>query len=387
MEEKPKIRSKKNMVKISVSSVIVLCIVFILASYLINDEFREMIDTKILKKEILENTANMIEINSDSNPYIYAFDKYITILSKNALTFYNQEATSVAKLDVNVTTPYMASSDKYCVLADDNAQKLYLISDTVIKWEKELDGQIYRVSVNSNGYVSVLLKNATYKSVIVVYNTEGEELLKVYLKKSYAVCSEVSANNKYLAIGQIDYSGTIVKSIVKIISIESVVGNAEDSVQYTYESESSKILNNIQFNDKNEAICMFDSYIQKITSSSDEKIYDINDGTLFTDINLGDNIITIEKENSGLFSYQYKMNIKSTTGKSDKLYILENDLPKQLKVSEDFICLKLVNEVRVVNSSGWLVKRYTTNSEIQNIVLSEKIMGIVYHNKIEVINI
>ena len=81
------------------------------------------------------------------------------------------------------------------------------------------------------------------------------------------------------------------------------------------------------------------------------------------------------------------MNIKSTTGKSDKLYILENDAPKSLQLNKNLICTKLVGQVRVINANGWLIKKYKTNSEIQDIVLGDSIMGIVYNNKIEVINL
>ena len=148
-----------------------------------------------------------------------------------------------------------------------------------------------------------------------------------------------------------------------------------------------KILNNIKFNTKNEVICMFDSYIQKVTAVSDERLYDINKDDIFIDINLVSDIVIVEKETSGLFSYQYQINIKNTVGKSDNLYILNNDVPKRLKVTPNLICMNLANEVRVINASGWLLKRYTTKSEIQDIVVSDSIMGIVYNNKIEVINL
>lgn len=381
------IHSKENIIKMCIWIFVIVCVVFICASYLINDGFRNKIDTRILKKEITENSANMIEINSDSNPYISSFDKYIVVLSKNVLNFYNQEASNIAKIDINITTPYMASNAKYLTVAENGGEKVYLISELGIKWEKEMPGEIYRVNVNKNGYVSVLLKNTTYPSVIMVYDANGNELLKVGLSKSHAICAEISENNKYLAIGKIDYSGTIVKSIVELISIEAVTQNLGNTTLYKYESESGKILNNIKFNSKNEAICRFASYVQKVTDSSDERLYDVKNGDTFVDINLEDHFTVVEKENSGLFSYQYQMNIKSTTGKSDKLYILENDAPKSLQLNKNLICIKLVGEVRVIGANGWLIKTYKTNSEIQDIVLGDSIMGIVYNNKIEVINL
>ena len=49
--------------------------------------------------------------------------------------------------------------------------------------------------------------------------------------------------------------------------------------------------------------------------------------------------------------------------------------------------MNLVGEVRIVNSNGWLLKCYKTSTEIKDIVMGESIIGIVYNNKIEIINL
>ena len=386
MDEQPKI-AKAKVIKLGISVFVIIFIAIVLARYLINDDFRSMVDSKILRKNVSENSSHVIEINSDSKPYVYAFDKYITVLSKNVLSFYAQDAKFVSSIDVNITTPYINSEDKYLVVAEKGGSKLYFISEMGVKWEKDIEGEIYRVSVNKNGYVSVILKNATYKSIVVVFDVNGNELLRNFLKSSYAICSEISDNNQYLAVGRIDYSGTVVKSIIDLISIGTAKDNPKNSVVNKYESESGKILANIKFNDKDEAICMFDSYIQKLTKDTSQKLYDINSDNMFVDINLKNNMVIVEKETSGLFSYEYQMSIKNTAGKSDNLYILGSDTPKKLKVTENLICLNLANEVRVVSLGGWLLKRYTTKSEIQDIVVGDSIIGIIYNNKIEVIGI
>lgn len=387
MEEKPTIVSKTNAFKICLSFFVITCIVFVLARYLINDEFRNTVDNALLQREISEETSNTIEINSDANPTVYAHDGYIDVLNKNVLTVYNQDAQIISKIDVNITAPIMSANEKNLVIAELGGGKIYLISDSNMKWERDVEGEIYRVSVNKNGYVSVLLKSSLSKSIAVVYDFSGNELFKIYLSKSYAICSEISDSNEYLAIGQIDYSGTVIKSVVNLISIDLATNNSKDYIVNAYESESNRILNNIKFNMKNEIVCMFDEYIQKVTKGSDERIYDIKDNNKFVDINLENNIAIVEKETSGLFSYEYQMNIKNTAGKSDNLYILDKDIPKKLKASKKLICMYIANEVRVVNSNGWLLKRYITGSEIQEIVVGDSIIGVVYNNKIEVIKL
>lgn len=50
-------------------------------------------------------------------------------------------------------------------------------------WETEVEGNVSKIDVNENGYVSIILKGTTYKSVIVVYDAKGNELFKTYLSK------------------------------------------------------------------------------------------------------------------------------------------------------------------------------------------------------------
>ena len=51
------------------------------------------------------------------------------------------------------------------------------------------------------------------------------------------------------------------------------------------------------------------------------------------------------------------------------------------------IALNLGSEVDFVNTSGWLAKKYIANQEITNIVISNSIAGIIYRDKIEIVNL
>ena len=59
MKEKPIIQSKSNIVKILIFFLIVFCVAFLLASYLINDAFRDLVDRRILKKQLMENDSKI----------------------------------------------------------------------------------------------------------------------------------------------------------------------------------------------------------------------------------------------------------------------------------------------------------------------------------------
>ena len=76
-----------------------------------------------------------------------------------------------------------------------------------------------------------------------------------------------------------------------------------------------------------------------------------------------------------------------TTNKTENLYILNSDLPKTINVSGNIMALNLGNEVQIINSNGWLLKKYISGKQISNVVVGDTIVGIVYKNKIEIINL
>ena len=132
---------------------------------------------------------------------------------------------------------------------------------------------------------------------------------------------------------------------------------------------------------------MFNSYIQKVTATDNSKIYDINNNDLFIDINLENNIAIVRKQSSGIFSYEYELAIKSLNNGNETLYILDKEIPKSVMVQQNLIALCFGNELKIVNSNGWLLKNYTSSKEIKSVVLGNSIAGIVYKNRIEIIDL
>lgn len=128
---------KENKARNSATKILILIclgifIVFTVAKYTTDEDFRYDIDTNLLRKQVSESNLNTIEINSDYNPSVYAYDKYITVLSKNKLTEYTSDGKSVTELDVNISVPLVSSNEKYMVMAEKNGKTIYLISGSSI---------------------------------------------------------------------------------------------------------------------------------------------------------------------------------------------------------------------------------------------------------------
>ena len=86
-EENSEKTLNKKKVALTISVIIIICIMIVLSSiYITNIAFRNFIDTNIFKKNITENNATVIQIEKEKNPYFYAFDKYVVKLEENTLT-------------------------------------------------------------------------------------------------------------------------------------------------------------------------------------------------------------------------------------------------------------------------------------------------------------
>lgn len=381
--------SKRKIPSFAKSCIVILVIIvvsIISARYVTDESFRTFVDTKIIKKEINSDTLKKIDIDSENNPNIYAFSKYIAVLSKSKLKLYNGGGKQVANLEVNISSAIFDSDGSYLFIGEKSGTKLYLVSGYNTVWQNTVEGEISRVSVNKNGYTSVIVKNTTYKSVIIVFSPEGKEIFRYNLSSAYAICADISADNQYLAVGDVDYSGTIVKSNIKIFSMQKAISDSANAIVNTYESKTDEIVINIDYSNKNYAVCMFNTYAEKVSENSNETCFEFSNDIIFSDINLKNNIAVVEKQSSGNFSYAYQMRIKSTANKNESLFILNDSMPKSIMTYGNNVGINYGNEIQIVNSNGWLMKRYTSEKEVKSLVLGEKIAGVVYKDRIEIIN-
>ena len=81
---------------------------------------------------------------------------------------------------------------------------------------------------------------------------------------------------------------------------------------------------------------------------------------------------------------EVKVRVTNTTNDNKREYLI-NTLPKELKAKENIVVVNTGSEAYFITSSGFLNKKYKSNQEIKEIVMSEYLAGIIYKNKIEII--
>jgi len=375
-----------RIIKIFLVLVFIIISVNVVYQYNINGEFREFIDVKILRKEISNENTIQIDISSKTNPYVYTYYRCVTILDKNILEVYTSLPKPDYTIDVAISNPIYSDSSRFLCIAEKNGNKAYLISERNIVWQKDVEGQITKVSVNRNGYSAIVTSNTSYKTIITVYNPDGEELFKTYLPTTYAIDIEISKDNRYMAIAEINTSGTVMKSIVKIVSIENAKTDSDTAFVNTYTNEDKNVILNLKYQNKNNLIGLYNDRIVSMNESITE-IKQIDQDINFADIELSDNIVTVTKQVSGILKTEYYANITNLTSLSDISYKLKG-MPKTIHCNGDIIAINYGTEIEVINTSGWLVKRYKSMiQEIRDIKLTNDVIAVVYKDRVEVINL
>ena len=387
-ETKEKKVNKKKVIITIIAIIITLFLIIISVIYINNKNVRLWIDKNIFRKEVIQNNLPTIELNESDTQNIYAFNKYIGVLSKNQFAIYDNSGKKQDELNIEITKPIFNSNGRHLVIAEEKGQKVYLITDKGIAWEKSIEGNISQVEVNKNGYVAITIVDTINKTVVAVYDNTGNWLFNNILSTTRVVSTSLSNDNKYLALAEIDTSGTQIQSSIKVMSIEEGKNNPSNSIKKVYNSEKGDLITQIKYQEKDKLLCMYTDKIDVIkTDETTETISENKDKKVsFTSISLSNSAVMLEEKSSGLFTADSIVSIINPDNKNISTYTTEA-VTKEIYTYDNIIGLNLGAEVEFINTSGWLVKKYTAEQEITNIVLSNSMAGIVYRDKIELINL
>lgn len=127
----------------------------------------------------------------------------IMVIGNNYIKGYSNESKENFDESVSLKSAVSCSRGDFCIVGEKDGSKIYMINGNAKIWENTVNGNILDVSVNKNGYSTVIYKQTGYKSVIKVMKPDGAEIFTNYLASTYAVDTEISNDNKSLAIAEI----------------------------------------------------------------------------------------------------------------------------------------------------------------------------------------
>lgn len=387
MEDSIKKINKKKLVLTIIIMLLIIVTMTIFIVYCINTDFRKWVDKNILQKEIKQENTVSIEFNGENDTNVYAFNKYIVLLENKTLKMYNSVGTEEATITTDINNPIFDTDGKYLVVAEKDGESIYLLEDKQILWSTKIEGKISEVQINENGYVGIVISDMSYKNIVNIYNLEGKNLFKTYIATNKVVDISISRNNQYLAIAEVDMSGVLIQSSIKVIDILKAKEDPNNSIINTYFAEVGKLITNIEYQSKERLLCIYTDSINIIEENSDKYLTNLeNTKITFVSIELKNNIVTVEEKQAGEYASNSSVNIANTTTNKTKIYETE-EIAKEIYSYEDVIALNFGTELHVINTNGWLMKKYISEQEINKVVISNKIAGVIHRDKIEIIDL
>ena len=386
LENHRKEKIKKLALLISLLIILITIIVLIIV-YIFNIQFRNWCDKHILGKEILQEDTREIEIDGDENPQVYAFDKYICLFRRKTIEFYNKVGTKVGEIETNINNAKFASAGRYLAICEQDGKEFYLIDGKEKVYENEVDGTISQINVSRSGFVSVVLSNNSYKSIVSVYNKEGKEIFKTNLVTSRVVDVSISQDSQYLAIAEVDISGILTKSTIQIVSIELAQTKPAEAIVYKYEVPEGKLIINVEYQEKQKLICMYNDSIEVLQEQKSSELFGFeNRKTTFMTIELNNRIAILEEKTTGEYTSDTYVNIINPENKREIQYIT-NGVVKSLHTSNKRIAINTGSELHIISTNGFLIKKYISSTEINDIVMTDSLVGVIYRDKIQIINL
>ena len=388
MVENIKKEKRVNKTKIAISIILFILIIASIIMFILyckNWDFRKWADINVLRIE--QGNTISIEFKGENSSNVYAFDKYIVTLENKVLKIYNTLGTEEASITTNVNNPIFDTAGKYLVLAEENGEDFYLLEGKQLLWHNTAEGGILQIEINENGYLGVVISDISYENIISVYNLEGKSLFKTYVATNKVIDISIAKNNQYLAIAEVDLSGVVTQSSVRIIDIMKAKTDSANSIVNTYTADIGKLITNIEYQNRERLLCSYNDSIDVMEQSENRNLINLkNNKTIFASIELKNNVITVEEKSVAEYGTSSCVNIANVTNGSVKTYETEG-IAKEIYTYEKVIAVNLGTELHIINTNGWLMKKYISNQEINNVVISNKVAGIIYRDKIEIIDL
>ena len=306
---------------------------------------------------------------------------------RKTIEFYNKVGTKVGEIETNINNAKFASAGRYLAICEQDGKEFYLIDGKEKVYENEVDGTISQINVSRSGFVSVVLSNNSYKSIVSVYNKEGKEIFKTNLVTSRVVDVSMSQDSQYLAIAEVDISGILTKSTIQIVSIELAQTKPAEAIVYKYEVPEGKLIINVEYQEKQKLICMYNDSIEVLQEQKSSELVGFeNRKTTFMTIELNNRIAILEEKTTGEYTSDTYVNIINPENKREIQYIT-NGVVKSLHTSNKRIAINTGSELHIISTNGFLIKKYISSTEINDIVMTDSLVGVIYRDKIQIINL
>ena len=93
----------------------------------------------------------------------------------------------------------------------------------------------------------------------------------------------------------------------------------------------------------------------------------------------------VEENSTGKYVSETYVNIINPINNKKRQYITENTA-KAITTYSNKIAINFGTELHIIGNNGILIKKYKSNTEINNVVMTDNLVAIIYNDKIAIVN-
>ncbi|MGE5328844.1 MAG: DUF5711 family protein [Deltaproteobacteria bacterium] len=347
-----------------------------------NSDWRSIVN--LIKKRVMNTSAvsiSSIQIDPDGKSVYLPYKSGIVCVNANGIKYYNLKGKEEWRDERSLGNPLVKATEKYLIVGDAVSKMLYLFNGKNLLWEKSIDGEIASISVNEKGFSGVIYKGSKTKLIVEVFDARGIKRMSRYYSSNYAVDLQISQDNKYAAIGEMDVNGLKVSTGVGVIPIGTEL--------YSSFFEEGSVFANLNYIGKDLILVLDDKIVNvKLPDCSKTIIKELEKGQVTSlDTGSGKYIVLIEKTNKFL-SMANSLKILNPGGKQIGAYEMPGRVVN-VDSDREIIAVNSGDKIIFLNSSGAEISRFNPKKEVQEVKLcyDSSHAAVMYPDRVDIINV
>lgn len=346
-----------------------------------NSDWRSIFNS--LKKKLMNTNSesiSSIQIELGGKSSYLPYKSGMVCVNANGIKYYNLQGKEEWRDQRSLGNPLVRTTEKYLLISDTISKMLYLFNGKNLLWEKAVDGEIVSISVNEKGFSGVIYKGNKSKLVVEVFDVRGTKRMSRYYSSNYAVDLQISPDNKYAAIGEMDTNGLKVSAGVGIIPIGTEL--------YSSFFEEGSVFASLSYIGKELILVLDDKIINVKPDGSKSIISELPKGQV-TSVNTGGgkSIVLIEKT-SKLLNSANSLKIINTRGKQVGLFEIPG-MAVNVDSKRDITAVNTGDKVIFLNSTGGEISRFKPKKDVQEVKLfyDGSHAAVMYPDRIDIANV
>lgn len=284
----------------------------------------------------------------------------VLVLNTNGVSEYNIDATTSWQYELPMLNPIIETSGNWAVVAEENGMKLTTFNASEEVYNREIEGPIQKIYINSSGHVGVIFEKIGYKNGFAFINPKGELLYTKYFANTTLVDADIREDGKVVSMIEADTDG---------VAINFAITFLDDKANTLYSTiKKNTLLVETEFISDNNVI-VSDSNILVIDKDYNEKEFEKFEGQEILGICINDDkIIKVYRESSELFANKTNFEVKRVDEKIIGRGEVEGAV-QSLEIQNNMLAIVLTDRIDFFTAKGNYSTSVFISGELTNVEL------------------